>query len=119
MNAANATSAHPRPINLAFGEPAENPAPEVVEAAVRAVRDGLVRYGPAAGLTELRELIAYDQRIATGLNRRTEASLLVIASGTNINNARYPVHIENSAASCNSRPEPIFRSRYTAVCKTA
>ena len=76
MNAANADCDHPRPINLAFGEPAENPAPPVREAAVRAVRDGLARYSPAAGLPRLRSLLARDQWRKSGIERRPEEVLV-------------------------------------------
>jgi aspartate aminotransferase len=76
MNAANATTSHPRPINLALGEPAENPAPDVIEAAVRTIRDGLVRYSPPSGLPRLRELGALDQCKKSGIDRRLEEVLI-------------------------------------------
>jgi aspartate/methionine/tyrosine aminotransferase len=46
-----------RVIHLEIGEPDFDTPPNVVEAAVRALRDGLTHYGPAAGLPELREAI--------------------------------------------------------------
>ncbi|TDJ74185.1 MAG: aminotransferase class I/II-fold pyridoxal phosphate-dependent enzyme [Planctomycetota bacterium] len=67
MSAANAPVAHPHPISLAIGEPAEGAPPPVIEAAVRALREGRARYGPPAGLPRLRELVAEDLARKTGL----------------------------------------------------
>src|SRR2546421_7428816 len=45
-------------VHLEIGEPAMPTPPHVVEAGVRAMRDGLTRYALAAGVPELREAIA-------------------------------------------------------------
>jgi aspartate/methionine/tyrosine aminotransferase len=47
-------------IHLEIGEPDFRTAPHIVEAATRALGDGWTRYGPSAGLTELREAVAED-----------------------------------------------------------
>lgn len=47
-----------RVIHLEVGEPDAPTSPHVVEAGVRAIRDGLTRYGPPAGIPELRAAIA-------------------------------------------------------------
>lgn len=80
MAAACATRVHPDPINLGIGEPVEEPADEVTAAAMRAARDGAVRYGPADGLPELRELVAEDQTRRSGLKRSLE-SVIITAGG--------------------------------------
>ena len=80
MAAAAARTAHPWPIQLGIGEPCESPAEFVVEAAARAARDGLARYGPAAGLPRLRELAARDQWRKSGLPRGVD-EVLVTAGG--------------------------------------
>ena len=45
-------------LHLEIGEPGVDTAPHIVEAAVKALRDGYTRYCPAAGLPELREAVA-------------------------------------------------------------
>lgn len=80
MAAANASTGHARPINLSLGEPVEAPPPEVCEAALRAVRDGVARYGPPAGLPRLRELAAEDQQRKTGIERSPD-EIIVTAGG--------------------------------------
>jgi aspartate aminotransferase len=55
---ARALEAQGKPIiHLEIGEPDFQTPPHVVEAGVRALRDGLTKYGPSAGLPELREAI--------------------------------------------------------------
>jgi aspartate aminotransferase len=80
MDAAGAASRHPHPISLAIGEPEGLPPPEAVEAAVRALREGRVRYGPAAGLAELREAIARDRTRRSGLPHTLD-DVIVTAGG--------------------------------------
>jgi aspartate/methionine/tyrosine aminotransferase len=55
-----------RVVHLEVGEPDVPTAPHVVEAGVRALHDGQTRYGPPAGLPELREAIA-DALLARGV----------------------------------------------------
>ncbi|MBN1677692.1 MAG: aminotransferase class I/II-fold pyridoxal phosphate-dependent enzyme [Candidatus Thermoplasmatota archaeon] len=45
-------------INLGLGEPDMQPPPEMIEALCRAVTEGHNKYGPSAGVLELREAIA-------------------------------------------------------------
>ena len=80
MAAASTGRAHPHPINLGIGQPAEEPAAEVTAAAMRAARDGEARYGPADGLPELRELAAEDQTRRSGL-ARSQGSVIITAGG--------------------------------------
>ena len=47
-------------INLGIGQPDFPPPPNIVEAAVRALRDGRHGYTPATGIPELREAVAAD-----------------------------------------------------------
>lgn len=47
-------------IHLEIGEPDFPTAPHIVDAAVKALRDGYTHYGPPAGLPQLREAIAED-----------------------------------------------------------
>src|SRR5258707_4518703 len=49
-----------RVLHLEVGEPDFPTPPHIVEAGVRALRDGETRYGPPAGLPELREAICQD-----------------------------------------------------------
>lgn len=49
-------------IHLEIGEPGFSAPPHVVEAAVRAIRDGETRYTPPPGIAPLREAIADDLR---------------------------------------------------------
>ncbi|MCJ7562274.1 MAG: aminotransferase class I/II-fold pyridoxal phosphate-dependent enzyme [Thermoplasmata archaeon] len=51
-------SAPPGAINLGLGEPDVQPPPETIEAFKRALDAGRNKYGPSAGITELRESIA-------------------------------------------------------------
>lgn len=55
------------------------PAPHVIEACCRALRDGKVRYAPGAGLTELREAIAADNT-ARGLPTRASEVLVTFGA---------------------------------------
>ncbi|GAB2959322.1 pyridoxal phosphate-dependent aminotransferase [Nonomuraea fastidiosa] len=54
------------------------PAPHVIEACCRALKDGKVRYAPGAGLTELREAIAADN---TARGRPTRPSEVLVTFG--------------------------------------
>ncbi len=45
-------------INLGLGEPDMQPPPEMIEAFCKAVKEGHNKYGPSAGIPELREAIA-------------------------------------------------------------
>lgn len=65
-------------VHLELGEPDFPTPPHIVDAAIRAVRNGATRYAPAAGLPELREAIAeslVNRGVATGPER------VVITSG--------------------------------------
>jgi aspartate/methionine/tyrosine aminotransferase len=61
-----------------FQGPEFQPAPHVVEACERAVRDGHVRYVPGPGLSELREAIAAE---ATRRGRPTELDEVLVTMG--------------------------------------
>lgn len=54
-------------IHFEIGEPDFDTAPHIVEAAVKAMRDGYTHYGPAAGLPELRQAVARRLARSRGL----------------------------------------------------
>jgi aspartate/methionine/tyrosine aminotransferase len=54
-------------IHLEIGEPDFQTPPNVVEAGVRALRDGLTKYGPSAGLPELRQAICENLKATRGV----------------------------------------------------
>jgi aspartate/methionine/tyrosine aminotransferase len=54
-------------IHMEIGEPDFPTAPNIVEAAVRALHEGYTHYGPPAGLPQLREAIAADAGKRRGL----------------------------------------------------
>ncbi len=66
-------------IHLEIGEPDFPTAPHIVEAATRALRDGWTRYGPSAGLTELRQAVAEDAGQRCGI--RVDPAEVVITPG--------------------------------------
>src|SRR5687767_5604501 len=49
---------HPRAIRLEVGEPSFTTPGHVIDAAMKAARDGYTKYGPNGGLASLRELLA-------------------------------------------------------------
>ena len=64
-------------INLGIGQP-DFPTPEnIVEAAVKALRDGQHGYTPATGLPELREAVAADQDRRFGVDVNPDNVLIV------------------------------------------
>ncbi|WP_108663424.1 pyridoxal phosphate-dependent aminotransferase [Acuticoccus kandeliae] len=66
-------------INLGIGQP-DFPTPEhIVEAAVKALRDGHHGYTPATGITPLREAIANDIQMRTGV--ATDAGNVLVVPG--------------------------------------
>ncbi len=70
---------HPGTIRLDIGEP-DFPTPEhIVEAAVRAARDGYTRYGPGSGLPELREAAAEKLARVNGID--VPANRVVVTAG--------------------------------------
>jgi aspartate aminotransferase len=73
-------AAPPNSINLGLGEPDFDPPPVVVEALVRAVRNGMNHYGPSAGLHALRAKIAehYQDRLAS----TSAENVIVTGSGS-------------------------------------
>lgn len=73
-------AAPPHAINLGLGEPDFNPPKVVQEALVKAVHQGLNKYGPSAGLPELREAIAKRYRRYGGTVSRE--NVMVTAGGS-------------------------------------
>lgn len=55
-------------IHFEIGEPDFDTAPHIVEAAIKALRDGYTHYGPAAGLPQLRQAVANEMIRTRGLN---------------------------------------------------
>jgi aspartate/methionine/tyrosine aminotransferase len=66
-------------IHLEIGEPDFPTAPNIVEAAARALRGGWTHYGPPAGLPELREAVAADVSKRRAI--RVDPSEVVITPG--------------------------------------
>ena len=69
-------------INLGQGFPDEDGPVEVLEAAQRAIRDGLNQYPPGRGMPVLREAIARHQLRFYGLSVDPESEVLVTAGAT-------------------------------------
>jgi N-succinyldiaminopimelate aminotransferase len=69
-------------INLGQGFPDEDGPAEVLEAAQRAIRDGLNQYPPGRGMPVLREAIARHQRRFYGLTVDPDREVLVTAGAT-------------------------------------
>src|SRR2546422_1683175 len=65
-------------VHLEIGEPDMPTPPHVVEAGIRALRDGLTRYALAAGVPELRDAIAHSLA-ARGV--RAAAENVIVAPG--------------------------------------
>lgn len=70
----------PNAINLGLGEPDFNPPAVVKEALFEAVRSGSNKYGPSAGLPELRDAIA--ERYRRYLPSTDRANVIVTCGGT-------------------------------------
>ena len=66
-------------IHLEIGEPDFATAPHIIEAGVKALRDGWTHYGPPAGLPQLREAIAEDVGHRRGL--RIDPAEVVVTPG--------------------------------------
>jgi aspartate/methionine/tyrosine aminotransferase len=64
-------------IHLEIGEPDMDTPSNVVEAGVKALRDGYTHYGPAAGLPELREALAADVGQSRGIKVAPEEVVVV------------------------------------------
>ncbi|BBN97660.1 pyridoxal phosphate-dependent aminotransferase [Sporolactobacillus terrae] len=63
-------------ISFAVGEPDFRSAPNVIEAAKRALDDGETKYAPGAGMTKLREVYAAYLKEAIGVSYETENCLV-------------------------------------------
>ncbi len=69
-----------RVIHLEVGEPDFPPPPAAIEACARALRSGETRYTDSRGLAELREGIAENHSLRSGV--RVEASRVLVTNGT-------------------------------------
>lgn len=69
----------PDAIHLEIGEPDFTAAPHVVEAAERAIRDGLTKYPPTAGIAPLREAVTDKLRRVNGID--VPAGDVIISNG--------------------------------------
>lgn len=69
----------PDAIHLEIGEPDFTAAPHVVEAAEKAIRDGLTRYPPTAGVALLREAVTDKLRRINGID--VPADDVIISNG--------------------------------------
>ena len=89
---------HPGAIRLEVGEPSFTTPDHVIEAAMRAARDGFTKYGPNGGLLSLRELLAAkiakidgfevdpDQVVVTpgGMNALSSTFLALLDAGDEV-----------------------------------
>jgi aspartate/methionine/tyrosine aminotransferase len=64
-------------VNLGIGQPDFKTAPHIVEAAVKALRDGEHGYTPATGIAPLREAVAADLHRRTGVDVSPDLVLIV------------------------------------------
>src|SRR5664279_3612048 len=64
-------------VNLGIGQPDFKTAPHIVEAAVKALRDGEHGYTPANGIAPLREAVAADLHRRHGVEVSPELVLIV------------------------------------------
>jgi N-succinyldiaminopimelate aminotransferase len=78
----SALAARTGAINLGQGFPDEDGPAEVLEAAVRSIRDGVNQYPPGIGMPVLREAIAEHQRRFYGLDVDADTEVLVTAGAT-------------------------------------
>ncbi|KQV07585.1 pyridoxal phosphate-dependent aminotransferase [Leifsonia sp. Root112D2] len=69
-------------INLGQGFPDQDGPPEVLEAAIAAIREGVNQYPPGRGMLDLREAIAEHQQRFYGLHVDPEREVLVTAGAT-------------------------------------
>src|SRR3954463_1622414 len=66
-------------IHLEIGEPDFPTPPHIVEAGIRALRDGATKYGPPAGLPQLREAVC--ERVLQDVGVRASPDEVVITPG--------------------------------------
>jgi N-succinyldiaminopimelate aminotransferase len=69
-------------INLGQGFPDTDGPPEVLDAAVAAIRDGINQYPPLLGLPVLRDAVAEHQRRWYGIDLDPAAEIVVTAGAT-------------------------------------
>ena len=68
-------------ISFTIGEPDFPTPPNIVEAAVRALREGKTKYAPNAGIPELRQAIARDIKKNYGVEYNSETEIVITPSG--------------------------------------
>ncbi|GAA1812706.1 pyridoxal phosphate-dependent aminotransferase [Planosporangium flavigriseum] len=78
----SALAARTDSVNLGQGFPDTDGPPEMLEAAVRAIREGRNQYPPGPGIPELRAAIAAHQREFWGLGYDPDSEVLVTAGAT-------------------------------------
>ncbi|MFC5928742.1 putative succinyldiaminopimelate transaminase DapC [Cryobacterium melibiosiphilum] len=78
----SALAARTGALNLGQGFPDEDGPPEVLEAAQRAIRDGVNQYPPGRGMPVLRAAIAGHQKRFYGLDLDADSEILVTAGAT-------------------------------------
>ncbi len=66
-------------IHLEIGEPDFNTPSNIIEAAIKALKEGYTHYGPSPGLMELRELIAQDVSVRKKI--KVKAQNIVVTPG--------------------------------------
>jgi methionine aminotransferase len=78
----SALAAETGAINLSQGFPDFSPAPELVELAAKAMKDGHNQYAPMAGVMSLREQIAYKTEKLYGATYNPDTEITITAGGT-------------------------------------
>ena len=73
---------YPDAINLTLGEPGFVTPEHIIEASVKALREGKTKYTPNAGIRELREAIAYKLKKENGIVCDPEKNLIVTTGAT-------------------------------------
>src|SRR5256885_5846420 len=93
-------------IHLEVGEPDFPTPPHIVEAGVRALRDGQTRYGPPAGLPELRDAICAELLESRGVRAGPER--IVVAPGAKplIPDPGFPIYA-SMVRFCGGVPVPV------------
>ena len=68
-------------ISFTIGEPDFQTPPNIVEAAVKALREGKTKYAPNAGIPELRQAIAEDLKKTHGVDYDPNTEIVITPSG--------------------------------------
>ena len=73
---------YPDAINLTLGEPGFATPEHIIEAGIKALKDGKTKYTPNAGIKELRDALAYKLLKENGIKCDPDKNLIVTAGAT-------------------------------------